>query len=366
MTKISFTKLCLVILLIIVSFQCKLQKEITDERISIGIINPGVGSLRGFEDLIENDILNIENIQLIAICYEQAENNYSRVKDFIDSRDDQLFRFQLIKGELKPEDLYINNDLSDQFRKIVSETEGLFFLGGADVPPALYMEKTSLLTDIYTPHRHYFELSLLFHLLGGYQDTTFIPLLAKKSDYVVVGFCLGMQTINMATGGSMYQDIPSELYQAKYVEDVLELESDQQHKNYWQNLSPDDQMIWSNFHRIKQVNDHHFFDDRLWQNNPTPVVYSSHHQAVKKTGLNIEIIATSMDEKVPEIIAHTVYKNVLGVQYHPEVASLYHVDGNELKWFPDDTLRQTYHAYLQNRNSLYFHMKLWEKIGKLF
>jgi putative glutamine amidotransferase len=175
-----------------------------------------------------------------------------------------------------------------------------------------------------------------------------------------------MQTINMATGGSMYQDIPSELYQAKYVEDVLELESDQQHKNYWQNLFPDDQMIWSNFHSIRQVNNHHFFDDQLWKHNPTPVVYSSHHQSVKKTGLNIEIIATSMDEKVPEIIAHKIYKNVFGVQFHPEVSSLYHVNGTELKWFPDDSLRQTYYSHLQNSNSMYFHMKLWEKIEKLF
>jgi putative glutamine amidotransferase len=360
-------QIIILVIFIVASFNCDKPKETDDGRIiSIGIINPGVGSLRGFADLVENQILKIDDLQFVAICYEKAERDYSRVKNFIESRNDQLFRFQLIKGELKPEDLFKKNILSNQFRDIFNSTEGLFFLGGADFPPFAYNEKTSLLTNVITPYRHYIELSLLFHLLGGRQDSSFVPLLPEKENYVIIGFCLGMQSLNVATGGSMYQDIPFELYNKEYVEDVLKMDPDQQHQNYWQNLIPDNEMIWANFHRIKQISSHQIFDDQLWENNRTPYVYSSHHQAVKETGLNIKIIATSLDEKVPEIIIHKKFKNVFGVQFHPEVSSLYHENGIKLKWSLKDTREQNYYTYLKNRNSLNFHLDLWNNVGKLF
>jgi putative glutamine amidotransferase len=360
-------KIFAAVLLLLVFFSCEIQEEIDEEeKISIGIINPGVGSLLGFADLVENGILSIENLQFIAICYERAENNYSRVEDYIRSRDDQLFRFRLVKGEIKSEELFKKNNLTDQFRDIFTDTKGLFFLGGADFPPIIYNEKTSLLTNISTPYRHYFELSFLYHLLGGYQDTSFVPLISEKTNYVIVGFCLGMQSLNVATGGSMYQDIPFDIYNKKYIEDVLQLDPDQQHQNYWQNLIPDNQMIHANFHRIKPVKTHHIFDDQLWENNRSPFVYSSHHQAVKETGLNFEIIATSMDGKIPEIISNKKYKNVFGVQFHPEVSSLYNEDGREYKWFPEDSLRKSYFLFLQESNSFNFHKTFWEKIRKTF
>jgi putative glutamine amidotransferase len=50
----------------------------------------------------------------------------------------------LIEGELEDKDLFKNNILSNQFKNIVKNTNGLFFLGGADFPPTIYGEKTSL------------------------------------------------------------------------------------------------------------------------------------------------------------------------------------------------------------------------------
>lgn len=365
--KYSFIKWCILFPLLFTFFSCGFEEETDSGQITtIGIINPGVGSLRGFADLVENQVLNIKDLQFVAICYEMAERDYSRVKDFIDSRDDVLFRFKLIKGEIGPEDLFKTNSLSDQFVDIFKNTDGLFFLGGADFPPSVYDEKTSLLTNIVTPHRHYFELSLLFHLLGGRQNTSYTPLLYQNEDFTVVGFCLGMQSLNAATGGSMYQDIPSEIYNKGYVEDVLEMDPDYRHQNYWQNLQPDNQMMWANFHRIKAIGSHHIFADELWIKNNTPFVYSSHHQAVKETGLDIRIIATSMDGKVPEIIVHDKFKNVFGVQFHPEVSSLYHENGAKLKRNPSDKDPENYYSFLHRKNSFSFHTNLWKNVGNLF
>jgi len=356
-----------ILYLLIISFNCEVQKEFDPtQKIFIGIINPTVGSLRGFADLVENRVLNVKNLQFVAINYQFAERNYSKVREYIQDREDDLFRFQLIEGELEDKDLFKRNNLSDKFEKISKNTNGLFFLGGADFPPAIYGEKTSLLTGIKTPYRHYFELSFLYHLLGGRQDTSFTPLLAQKKDFVVVGFCLGMQSMNVATGGSMHQDIPSNIYDIEYIEDVLLMDPNQIHQNYWQKIRPDDQMIWSNFHKIKPVKDHHFFNDTLWLKNPTPIVYSSHHQAVKNPGLNIQIIASSLDGRIPEIIAHNKYMNVIGVQFHPEVSTLYHGIGDQYKRFPDDTVLKSYNTILKENNSLSFHVLLWERIGNLF
>lgn len=364
-TKIIY--LTIIISLLTFLSHCESQREIDKtQKISIGIINPSVVSLHGFADLVENNVLKIKDLQFIAINYQFAERDYSKVREYIEDREDDLFRFQLIEGEIKSENLFQKNDLSDQFENIVKNTEGLFFLGGADFPPAIYGEKTNLLTSIRTPHRHNFELSFLFHMLGGSQDTSFTPLLEKREKFVVIGFCLGMQSMNVATGGSMYQDIPTDIYDKKYVDDVLLMDPNQMHKNYWQNLNPDNQMIWSNFHRIKPKKVHPFFTDSFWQENPMPSVYSSHHQAVKNPGLNIDIIATSIDGKVPEIIAHKKYINVLGVQFHPEVSKLYHETGDQYKWVPDDTVRKSYNTFLKEDNSLSFHTLLWEKIGNLF
>ncbi len=51
------------------------------------------------------------------------------------------------------------------------------------------------------PGRHFFEVSFLFHLLGGSRNESFKPLLDENPGYMVTGFCLGMQSMNVATGG---------------------------------------------------------------------------------------------------------------------------------------------------------------------
>jgi len=348
-------------------FQCAKVEEIDlKDRIKIGIVNPTAGSLRGFKNLIENDILSVPNLKIIAINYEKAERDIEAVQEFIENDETNLFLLERIDGELKQNNLFIENDLTKQFKRLFEKLNGIVFLGGADFPPAIYEQKTSLMTNISTPYRHYFELSFLFHLFGGYQDEEFLPFLENNPDFPIIGFCLGMQSINVAAGGSMYQDIPIEIYGLNYVEDVLTLNKDQQHLNYWQKLHPDNQMIWANFHPIKPIQDHHFFDSNFWLENPAPHVYSSHHQAVKDLGKYLETIATSIDDKVVEIIAHKKYRNVIGVQFHPEVSSIYDPEGKKYYWSPEDTTQMSYYTYLQNTKSLKFHQDFWAKISKIF
>ena len=172
--------------------------------------------------------------------------------------------------------------------------------------------------------------------------------------------------MNVASGGSMYQDIPSDIYGLKYVEDVLSLEPNQIHRNYWQDLWPDDDMITANFHQIIRIKNHSFFNELLWTENAAPYVYSSHHQALNSYGKHIEVVATSMDGKVPEIIVHGKFKNVFGVQFHPEKAGLYLENSEPMKWHPQDSLRISYHDFLRENNSSAFHRSFWKNVGQLF
>ncbi len=354
-----------VMVLFIIS--CRPEPQSSAEKITtIGIINPTVGSLRGFKSMVEKGVINIPGLRLLAVCFDAAERDFDSVEAYIKSSDNPLFAIKRVAGQIHPDSIFTTHHLSREFREIFNQTDGLFFLGGADFPPFSYGQKTSLMTGIYTPNRHYFELSLLYHLTGGFQDSNFVPFLEENPDYAVIGFCLGMQSMNVASGGTMFQDISTEVYGLSYVEDVLAREVNQRHKNYWQNLSQDRDMIWANFHQIVPVEDHSFFSDAIWQANSSPFVYSSHHQAARDIGKNFAIIATSMDGKIPEIIAHTVYPNVIGVQFHPEVADLYNENGPKLKWYPTDPNPVSYYTFLSQNSSLPFHLEYWKKISELF
>jgi putative glutamine amidotransferase len=125
-------------------------------------------------------------------------------------------------------------------------------------------------------------------------------------------------------------------------------------------------MIWSNFHQIKSTKHNHFFNQKLWEMNENPYVYSSHHQAVQTLGKDLEVIATSMDDKIIEIIGHAKFKNILGVQFHPEVASIYLKDQKKYKWSPDDKNPLSYHEFLLKNSSLSFHKNFWQRVSQLY
>jgi putative glutamine amidotransferase len=364
-TRRYFFTVCFILIIILISCTNH-EYDQTEDRITIGLINPNVYALESFHALIENNILNIPDVTLMAVCYDQVERDIPALQRYIQDQVHPLYKLKVLSGTLTPENIFHANDLSSQFEEVFSMTDGLFFLGGADIPPEVYQDKTSLLSSISTPKRHLFELSFLFHLLGGYQDSSQVPLLEQNPSYKVIGFCLGMQTLNVATGGSMIQDIPSEVYGLQYVEDVLALETNKIHRNYWQDLNPQDDMISSNFHQIRTVKTHPFFDSDLLAAQEMPYVYSSHHQAVKQPGKNLEILATSRDGKIVEIIAHKVYRNVFAVQFHPEVAALYQENGKKMKWIPDDPHPRTYYDFLTEKHSLEFHKKFWRKINTLY
>lgn len=359
--------LLILVFIAISFFHCSHPYEkIDQEKTRIVLVHPHVSYLKSFIYLIENKIIDIPDLELIGVIYTRADNDSDNLKEFLEESDYPYVHLQKIDGDLNQDNLFQENSCSKNFYKMFKDTDGILFLGGDDLPPSIYEQKTSLLTDIRNPHRHYFELSFLFHLLGGRQNNNFQPYLEENPNYVVYGFCLGLQTMNVATGGTLYQDIPHEIYGLEYVEDVLNLEQDLQHKNYWRNLFADDDLMSDNFHRIQLLEDQFFIKELKLSSGEHPLVCSCHHQAIEKLGKGFKVIATSIDGKVIEAIAHEKYKNVIGTQFHPEAFDLYSPEGKKYKRAPDDTELLSNHEILENQRSLQFHQKFWEYFSKLF
>jgi putative glutamine amidotransferase len=118
---------------------------------------------------------------------------------------------------------------------------------------------------------------------------------ALKADLPVLGICGGAQAINVALGGSLYQDITAQFTDSGAY--------DHSSKNP------------KGGHPIRVASGTRLFSivKRLSFN-----VNTSHHQAVKRLGRGIIVNAVAEDGVI-EGIESTEHSFVLGVQWHPEV-----------------------------------------------
>ena len=110
----------------------------------------------------------------------------------------------------------------------------------------------------------------------------------------ILGICRGMQILNIALGGTIYQD--------------LSLRPDLTFSHMQSSLNRSDL-----FHRVSFSNDSQLF--HTFQN--FEFTNSFHHQAIHRLGKNLMIAGTS-DDGVIEAIESPVHSFVIGVQWHPE------------------------------------------------
>ena len=160
------------------------------------------------------------------------------------------------------------------FDELVAKLDVLVMTGGEDFDPAIYNEKRSPKLGTVNSPRDDFDIRLLNA--------------ARRRRLPVVGICRGCQLLNIAFGGSLWQDLPSE-YPAEGV----------QHRNVYHRIDIDPSS------RMAGV---------LGTTNL--VVNSFHHQAVKRLAPGFKIVARS-PEGVVEAIESSEYP-AIGFQFHPE------------------------------------------------
>lgn len=328
--------------------------------VRLTISNPSPGTIRDILALKEQGLFPAGKFEVVGIYHAKERTNYKEAQKFVLDAKIDWIHFHEIAAEIGPADLYKPNAASREFTDIVRKSDGLVFFGGPDLPPAAYGEKTSLSTVIMDPARHFLELSFVFHLLGGAQNAAFEALLEERPDFPVLGICLGMQTLNAGTGGTLVQDVWTDTYGKAFVEDVIAMGQPNWHTNPWRRLHPEIRELFPYMlHPIQFTAGSKFLIAMGFAPADQPYIMSAHHQAAGRIGQGLKIAATSLDGRVVEAVEHAKFKNVLGVQFHPEFSLLWETEPKH-KFTPADTEFIAVNGFLKaHPPSLEFHRKLW-------
>jgi putative glutamine amidotransferase len=332
---------------------------------TIILMHPTIRNIQTLLFLADNNIFPVpDDFHIIGVYHTDAEYNYVRTDSFLVNNAIQNIIMYRITCSLAPENIYQWNSCSQEFHNLFYKSAGIMFFGGPDIPPSCYGHETNLLTQITDPSRHFLELSMMFHLIGGFQDIHFIPLMSQRPDYAILGICLGMQTMNVAAGGTLIQDIPSVIYNTTTSEQILRSDRNLQHRNYHHHTNISNDMVRGNFHKISFAKES--LPDLLNKFSVTfPHVWSTHHQCIDKTGKGITPIAHSVDRKIIEAVIHEDFPNVIGIQFHPEVISIFQ-DTIKLRLFPEQEILQSFQEMFPAENGSDFHYNFWKYTSEMF
>jgi putative glutamine amidotransferase len=166
--------------------------------------------------------------------------------------------------------------------------DGLLLTGGEDVDPARYGEAAHPKVVDVERNRDDFEIGLVHEARARA-----LPLLA---------ICRGIQLLNVAYGGSLVQDIPSQVPGA--IDHHLSVPP---HQPF--DLAHE---IWIDKDTLLAQ----LMNDRL-NGADTCDVNSRHHQALKQVATGLRVSATAPDGVI-EAIEDPAAKFCVGVQWHPE------------------------------------------------
>lgn len=168
-----------------------------------------------------------------------------------------------------------------RLRDYADYLDGLILQGGADVSPRAYGEEPLRPEWSGDPVRDAYELELVHEFM--------------EVGKPILGICRGMQLLNVAMGGSLYQDLPTQRPGGVHHESGRY----DQHAHRI-DFSADSRMAqW--FGGITGGN-----------------VVSIHHQAVNRLGRDMVVEASSHEDGLVEAIRWTGKSYVYGVQWHPE------------------------------------------------
>ncbi len=160
--------------------------------------------------------------------------------------------------------------------------DGLVLQGGADVAPESYDEEPLKPEWAGDRVRDVYEMELLHEFI--------------EAGKPVLGVCRGLQLINVALGGTLYQDVNSQ------IPGTLEHRSRQAYEK--------------NFHDIAIEPESGLA--RLYPDVRTARVNSIHHQSIKTLGRDLVIEAYAEPDRVIEAMRWRGRGYVFGVQWHPE------------------------------------------------
>lgn len=187
----------------------------------------------------------------------------------------------LIKAGAIPYLLPLTDDPED-LELFCHQFDGFLFTGGQDVEPSLYGEEKLPQCGYQAPRRDAQELWMLRRLL--------------ELDKPVLGICRGVQMMDVALGGTMYQDLPSQFGTQVDHSQIEKLPFTQ--PSHWVEVVPGTKVAQATGGGRIMVN-------------------SMHHQAVKDVADCFTVSALA-DDGLVEALEHKTARYMVGVQWHPE------------------------------------------------
>ena len=159
---------------------------------------------------------------------------------------------------------------------LVARCDGVLIQGGGDIDPKLYGEKQHS-DKIYGIVKQHDELEIA------------IVHAAIQQNKPVLAICRGMQILNVALGGTLYQDLGEVL--------------------------ADGEAHWNTYHEILLTANSRV---ALAMSTTSPNrSHSFHHQALNKIADDLVVTGRALDGTV-EAVEHKSAKWIVGVQWHPE------------------------------------------------
>ena len=163
---------------------------------------------------------------------------------------------------------------------LVAVCDGFFFTGGMDINPRYYGEEAKETLGEMQQHRDEFEFDVFQRTL--------------KTQKPILAICRGAQLVNAALGGTLYQDIPTE------VQTTIS-------------------------HRQSEPKFSHSHDVKILSHTPLHELLgvtriranSFHHQAIKTLGEGLDIMAVAEDGII-EAVYSRGKQYIRAYQWHPE------------------------------------------------
>ena len=172
----------------------------------------------------------------------------------------------------------------DDLRDLVTLTDGVLFTGGDDIHPFLYGEETDAKCGNVSQPRDSMEMAL-------------VPLVMEFGK-PIFGICRGIQILNTAMGGTLYQDIPSQ----------FKSEPSIAHRQPFAYKVPSHTVDITPGTLLSRI---------LGEEHASIAVNSMHHQAIKDVAPGLEVCGYAPDKMIEAVYAPD-YPFLLGVQWHPE------------------------------------------------
>jgi putative glutamine amidotransferase len=166
---------------------------------------------------------------------------------------------------------------------VIQSLDGLLLSGGSDLDPGYYGEVPVPELGVTLPERDAFEMALVR--------------IALRRGMPVFGICRGMQVLNVALGGTLYQDLPSQ-----WERDLLK------HRQ----ATPK----WQPTHEVR-IEDGSYIASVMGRKMVK--VNSYHHQGIRVLAEGLVVTGRSTDGVIEAVEASDLSERwLLGVQWHAE------------------------------------------------